>query len=268
MTAKDLAREGKEGRESILTALKELRAAGYLVTTRHQDECGMWRTESIVYDYPQPIEPEQNPPKSKKPTSVSRTSVSRTPESSTLTEQLVEQPKKNNNSVGCCAEAQTLLSSPSTQLPHEQQKLLSKSLAVLQPVMQLQLVNELILQRSTIKNPSAWITKMARLARDGKFTPSPNKKQTAVHASHLPAKTDTLQDKMQIGQKIWAELNPGQRNQVAAALEMQLSSAAPRCLPLKQLRTHGVEHADVSRELFIYLAETPNPLGGTANFHA
>lgn len=56
MTAADLAREGKEGRGAILTALKELRQAGYLVTTRKRVERGRWITESIIYDAPQTTE--------------------------------------------------------------------------------------------------------------------------------------------------------------------------------------------------------------------
>lgn len=52
-SADSLAREGLEGRAAILTALKELETAGYLVRTRVQDKHGLWRTFSTVFDEPQ-----------------------------------------------------------------------------------------------------------------------------------------------------------------------------------------------------------------------
>lgn len=52
-TSDDLAREGKEGRGAILTCFKELRAAGYMVTRKWQDEKGHWHTETLVFDTPQ-----------------------------------------------------------------------------------------------------------------------------------------------------------------------------------------------------------------------
>jgi hypothetical protein len=53
MTAADLANEGKEGRDAILSALKELRAVGYAATTRAQGPDGRWRTETVIFDVPQ-----------------------------------------------------------------------------------------------------------------------------------------------------------------------------------------------------------------------
>lgn len=60
-SADSLAREGSEGRAAILTALKELETAGYLVRTRLQDGQGHWRTISTVYDEPQNITEVQFP---------------------------------------------------------------------------------------------------------------------------------------------------------------------------------------------------------------
>ena len=54
-SAIDLAHEGREGRESILTALKELEATGYLVRTKRQDEKGRWVSETVIYDTPQTV---------------------------------------------------------------------------------------------------------------------------------------------------------------------------------------------------------------------
>ncbi len=51
MTAADLACEGWG---AILTALRELRDAGYIRTIKQQDGHGRWSTETFVYDTPQP----------------------------------------------------------------------------------------------------------------------------------------------------------------------------------------------------------------------
>ncbi|MHB1351728.1 MAG: hypothetical protein ACYCWA_00270 [Thiobacillus sp.] len=54
MTAHELAAESPgEGRQAILTALRELRESGYIVQRRLQGEKGRWRTETYVYDTPQ-----------------------------------------------------------------------------------------------------------------------------------------------------------------------------------------------------------------------
>lgn len=58
MTADDLAREAREGRSAVLTALKELRQAGYLIVNKIQGQGGRWRTETFVFDTPQqPLSP-------------------------------------------------------------------------------------------------------------------------------------------------------------------------------------------------------------------
>ncbi len=53
MTSVDLAGGGKEGRGAVLTALRELRRAGYLRVIRDRDRGGRWRTETYVFDVPQ-----------------------------------------------------------------------------------------------------------------------------------------------------------------------------------------------------------------------
>src|SRR5579875_1589779 len=52
MTAEDLARCGKEGRGAILTALRELKAVGYVATRRRQMKRGRWITETFVFEVP------------------------------------------------------------------------------------------------------------------------------------------------------------------------------------------------------------------------
>lgn len=258
MSAVDLAREGKEGRASILSALKELRLAGYVITKHCQDERGRWRTESVVCDVPQPVVPEKKrPPKSGNRTSVSQTPENRMPVTSTLTEQEGEQPKKNNNSVGCCVEAQTLILSSPARLTYKEQQFVQKSLAQLQPDLQIQLLNELIRQRSTIANATGWMVKMVKLAKSGGFTPSSDTKQFIVHASHLPGLDEALKVKeiIENGKEIWQRLDSNQRHQVAVALEKHLVRVDHHGLSIKQLRKYGIEHSDVARDLYIFLAE-------------
>lgn len=52
ITAAVLATRGTEGRDAVRMALRELRDAGYIVTTRHQDDIGRWNTVHTVYDQP------------------------------------------------------------------------------------------------------------------------------------------------------------------------------------------------------------------------
>lgn len=44
--------DGREGRDAIRTALRELADHGYLVRTKRQVDGGRWITESVLYEYP------------------------------------------------------------------------------------------------------------------------------------------------------------------------------------------------------------------------
>lgn len=76
--ADNLARESKEGRTSILTALKELEVNGYLVRSKFQNDLGHWVTESVVFDYPTYGKPTSVDPTSDSPTSVNPTLLEET----------------------------------------------------------------------------------------------------------------------------------------------------------------------------------------------
>lgn len=47
-----LAREGREGRDAVGTAINELIEVGYAVRQKHQGENGKWVTEIVVFDQP------------------------------------------------------------------------------------------------------------------------------------------------------------------------------------------------------------------------
>jgi hypothetical protein len=56
--AMKLARLGSEGRDAVRTALAELVAAGYMRRVKTQTDNGTWRTDVVVFDQPEPPEPE------------------------------------------------------------------------------------------------------------------------------------------------------------------------------------------------------------------
>lgn len=58
---KHLWKAGKEGRDAVLTALKELEEAGYLHRVRRQDEDGKFSTEVVLYEEPRPSTDFQEP---------------------------------------------------------------------------------------------------------------------------------------------------------------------------------------------------------------
>lgn len=57
-----LARSGKEGRDAILTALKELRDCGYIRMVKVRKEDGTFETTNYVFDTPQDVVPHPENP--------------------------------------------------------------------------------------------------------------------------------------------------------------------------------------------------------------
>lgn len=47
-----IAERGKEGRDAVRSALRELETCGYLMRRKFQDDSGHWRTETHVGEYP------------------------------------------------------------------------------------------------------------------------------------------------------------------------------------------------------------------------
>jgi biotin operon repressor len=62
-----LARSGKEGRDAILTALKELRECGYIRMVKERKEDGTFVTNNYVYDTPQDLAPSPENPVTEQP---------------------------------------------------------------------------------------------------------------------------------------------------------------------------------------------------------
>jgi hypothetical protein len=89
----------RDGRESILTGLKELEGAGYLRRWRHQDDAGNMVNESVVFDTPAPVQihvgnpvgkglsyplPKSDFPTTENPTTKERTTKNKPPTKSVL----------------------------------------------------------------------------------------------------------------------------------------------------------------------------------------
>jgi hypothetical protein len=69
-----LSRAGKEGRDAIRTALKELEEFHYLYRFREQDkETGQWKSHCYVYDQPENGKPVVGKPNDGKPVAIQKT---------------------------------------------------------------------------------------------------------------------------------------------------------------------------------------------------
>jgi biotin operon repressor len=68
VSGESLARSGKEGRDAILTALKELRDCGYIRMVKERKEDGTFVTNNYVYDKPQDLAPSPENPIAVSPT--------------------------------------------------------------------------------------------------------------------------------------------------------------------------------------------------------
>lgn len=64
INADNIAQEGTEGRDAILTALKELETTGYLRRERVQMASGVWHSRSMLYESPNPEKPTSAEPTS------------------------------------------------------------------------------------------------------------------------------------------------------------------------------------------------------------
>lgn len=61
VTSNVLAKEGSEGRDAILTALKELESAGYIARSRVRYPDGRFGWQTMVFETPQPENPQPEP---------------------------------------------------------------------------------------------------------------------------------------------------------------------------------------------------------------
>lgn len=66
-TSDALSTQGREGRDAIRTALKELEAHGYLVRSKSRNDAGQWVHSAHVYDVPRAGEPAPENPAPENP---------------------------------------------------------------------------------------------------------------------------------------------------------------------------------------------------------
>lgn len=90
---------GKEGRDAVRSALKELEAAGYIKRQKRQDERGLWSSECVVMDVPEravgnPAKPRTDFQASENQASENQQPVSRLSDSQAIKKDVNEDKKK------------------------------------------------------------------------------------------------------------------------------------------------------------------------------
>jgi len=175
MTAEDLARQSPaaargEGRDGILTALRELERVGYLIRRRRQTKEGWWITEVTLHSIPQEPTPAQPTPA--EPTSVEPNAGQPDVGSAGL-----------NSSSNNIITKNTTTCSPGFLLHFprdmgEQERVVVVTLfdeLGLGEELRQQLVDELAGKMASPQpaiNPVAWLRSTAVRAKDGKYTPA------------------------------------------------------------------------------------------------
>lgn len=177
MSAETLAREGQEGRDSIRKALQELRATGYLLTKKIQDQQGRWKTINILYDSPQPENPtpENQASEYQKPGNRIPVDESLNKEDSgeKAKEESEEEPVPLKKSETPQPQEETGESQVVVffdQLPDDLPQLSRELLAHLPVKTQGDIVDELVgrIRAGEAKSPEGLLRYLARLAQDGK----------------------------------------------------------------------------------------------------
>lgn len=99
-----LAKAGKEGRDAVRGALRELEACGYLKRERRRGQDGRVATQQVVYDEPQTVQAElfavpDNPPATENQAPVDQSAANQSPDSQAS----IEDHQEDNSPSGSAA---------------------------------------------------------------------------------------------------------------------------------------------------------------------